>query len=390
MLVTAAFIGPGTVTSAALAGAAHGYALVWTLLFATLATIVLQDMAARVALARGTGLAAALRDAAPGRGAQLGTAALLFAALALGNAAYEGGNLAGAALGLAVLGGTDTGSALAIAALAMAAGMLVLVGSPAWLERLLIGCVALMSLAFVGAAIATRPAWPALAQGLIPSVPADGALLAMALIGTTIVPYNLFLHAARLSERGAAPASIGAVRSDTIGSIAIGGVISIAILVTAAGTGLGGASGADLAAVIAAIERDYGAGARIGLGLGLAAAGLSSALTAPLATGYVLAELIGGDPARRAAIRRGAALAVVLIGAGIALSGLNPVHMIVVAQAANGLLLPIAAGFLLWLSSRRAVMGALGNGPAMTILGGMVLIICIALGIRLILRATGL
>ena len=51
MLVTAAFIGPGTVTACASAGIGFGYALLWALVFATLATIILQNMAARVAYA---------------------------------------------------------------------------------------------------------------------------------------------------------------------------------------------------------------------------------------------------------------------------------------------------------------------------------------------------
>ena len=56
MLVSAAFIGPGTVTACTLAGAKFGYALLWALLFATFATIILQGMASRVALVTRKGL----------------------------------------------------------------------------------------------------------------------------------------------------------------------------------------------------------------------------------------------------------------------------------------------------------------------------------------------
>ncbi|MCA8893259.1 MAG: divalent metal cation transporter, partial [Hyphomonas sp.] len=55
-LVAAAFIGPGTVTACTLAGANFGYALIWALVFATAATMVLQDMAARLGIASGKGL----------------------------------------------------------------------------------------------------------------------------------------------------------------------------------------------------------------------------------------------------------------------------------------------------------------------------------------------
>ena len=41
----AAFIGPGTVTTASKAGAEYGFALMWALLFSVLATLVLQELA---------------------------------------------------------------------------------------------------------------------------------------------------------------------------------------------------------------------------------------------------------------------------------------------------------------------------------------------------------
>ena len=98
-LVAAAFIGPGTVTACTLAGANFGYALIWALVFATVATVVLQDMSARLGIAGGMGLGEAL--VAPGTPAALKwlSIVLVLAALALGNAAYEAGNLSGGALG---------------------------------------------------------------------------------------------------------------------------------------------------------------------------------------------------------------------------------------------------------------------------------------------------
>ena len=84
-LVAAAFIGPGTVTACTLAGANFGYALIWALVFATIATMVLQDMAARLGIASGKGLGEAL--IAPGTPIVLKwlSVALVMAALALGN-----------------------------------------------------------------------------------------------------------------------------------------------------------------------------------------------------------------------------------------------------------------------------------------------------------------
>ena len=59
-LVAAAFIGPGTVTACAIAGASFGFALVWALVFATVATIILQSMSARLGVAGRVGLGEAM------------------------------------------------------------------------------------------------------------------------------------------------------------------------------------------------------------------------------------------------------------------------------------------------------------------------------------------
>ncbi|MEL7130284.1 MAG: divalent metal cation transporter, partial [Pseudomonadota bacterium] len=99
-LVAAAFIGPGTVTACTLAGANFGFALVWALVFATAATIILQSMAARLGVVARLGLGEAMMKGAGQPWLKIATAGLVLGALLVGNAAYEAGNLAGGALGL--------------------------------------------------------------------------------------------------------------------------------------------------------------------------------------------------------------------------------------------------------------------------------------------------
>ena len=98
--MTAAFIGPGTVTTASIAGAEFGFSLLWALLFSVVATMLLQEMAARLGLVTRRGLAQTLRETFSG--SWLGSAAILLVvgAIGIGNAAYEAGNITGAALGL--------------------------------------------------------------------------------------------------------------------------------------------------------------------------------------------------------------------------------------------------------------------------------------------------
>jgi NRAMP (natural resistance-associated macrophage protein)-like metal ion transporter len=391
-LVAAAFIGPGTVTACTLAGANFGYALIWALVFATLATIVLQDMSARLGIAGGMGLGEAL--VAPGTPVALKwlSIVLVLAALALGNAAYEAGNLSGGALGAGAAFGLPAASQrFVVWGLAALAAVVLLIGRYKVLERLLVGLVILMSLAFAGSLLLVRPDLSALIGGLRPNLPEGSLLTAIALIGTTIVPYNLFLHAASVREKwpqGGAEA-LRAASADTRVSIGLGGLISILILSTAAaslfGSGMMIQNAGDMAA---SLEPAYGPVARLMVGTGLFAAGLSSAVTAPIATAYAVCEVTGR--AKQGRTFRGIALAVLAIGTIVASLGIKPVTLILIAQVANGFLLPIIAVFLIVTMNRRSILGDNVNGLWSNVLGGAVVIIAAGFGVRLIMRALGI
>jgi Mn2+/Fe2+ NRAMP family transporter len=87
---------------------------------------------------------------------------------------------------------------------------------------------------------------------------------------------------------------------------------------------------------------------------------------------------------------KGIALTIVAIGLGVALLGIRPLELILVAQVANGLLLPVVATFLLITMNRKSVLGDYTNGPLRNALGLLVVLIAAFLGLRLILRALGI
>ena len=396
-LVAAAFIGPGTVTACTLAGASFGFALLWALAFATFATIILQSMAARLGVSSRLGLGEALMSGAGHPVLKFLIGALVILALGLGNAAYESGNLLGGALGAdAIFGNSDpirfTQVVLAISALAAAA---LLLGGYKLIEKFLVVLVILMALAFAASAVLVKPDLVAMARGLIPSVPENGLLTAIALIGTTIVPYNLFLHAAAVQKRwpNSDDVSVEEAVSDTRISVGLGGLISILILSTAAaslfGQGIKVSSASDMAA---AIEPTYGIYARYLVGLGLLAAGLTSAITAPMATAYALTEIMGRKSGRSyEVLYRGTALLILLIGTGVAVfNQKNPVNVILIAQIANGILLPVIGTSLLFAMNRKSLLGDRVNGLWGNILGGGVVAVTFLLGARLGLRALGI
>ena len=396
-LVAAAFIGPGTVTTCTIAGAQFGFALLWGLVFATIATIILQSMAARLGAGAGLGLGEALMSGAGSGLQKFVIAGLVVVALGVGNAAYESGNISGGALGIEAMLGTESQDyrRTAVLAIAAIATCLLLFGGYKVIEKVLIGLVGIMALAFAASVILVRPDPRAVFAGLIPSLPdKDGALfMVIALVGTTVVPYNLFLHAAAVKKRwpSRGKAAVEQAVADTRFSVGLGGLISIFVLSTAAASmfqaGLEVSSGLDMAK---SLEPTFGQYSRLLIGIGLLSAGLTSAVTAPMATGFAFSELFGLSSDRHyQLIYKITALTILLIGVTVAVLGFKPTDVILLAQVANGVLLPIIAASLLYAMNRKALLGDYVNGTLSNCLGILVVFITILIGARLVFRAFG-
>ncbi|UTA46959.1 Nramp family divalent metal transporter [Simiduia sp. 21SJ11W-1] len=377
LLVAAAFIGPGTLATASQAGASFGFALLWALVFSIAATWVLQEMAARLGLVTRQGLAEALR--AHLRPAWLIKPALVLvvAAIGLGNAAYEAGNIMGATLGISAL--VPGGPVLWALLIGTLAALLLWTHRYRLLERVLVTLVVLMSTVFVVTLAMVQPDWASMAAGILrPQLPDGSAMLAIALIGTTVVPYNLFLHASSVANKWPAhtplPQALTQARWDTGLSISLGGLITLAILSTAAVAFFQTGHPFSPATMAQQLEPLLGEGARWCYGLGLFAAGLTSAIAAPMAAGFAVSGALGLQGAAAIGAQRWVSLGVVLVGTVFAALGTKPLVAIVFAQAFNGFLLPIVAIFLLYVMNQRALLGSHANGWLANLLGGLVVI----------------
>jgi Mn2+/Fe2+ NRAMP family transporter len=390
-IVAAAFIGPGTVTTATLAGANYGFVLLWALTFSIVATLVLQEMAARLGLVTGDGLGEAIRERfAPGV-KRLIAVFLVIGAIAFGNAAYETGNLLGASLGLAGIAGGDVRFfAVLFGSIAFA---LLWTGRYRAIEGFMIAMVVLMSVVFLVTSITLRPDVGELLRGMfVPRIPDDGRALVVAvgLIGTTVVPYNLFLHAATVREKWGSVDGLRAARLDLVLSIVLGGVVSMAIVATSAaalaGTDSEIASATDMATQLEPLLGDW---ARVFFAAGLLAAGFTSTITAPLAAAYATAGALGWSRDMRTTRFRAVWMIVLCSGVAFAAAGVRPVPAILFAQVANGVLLPAVAIFLLLAVNDRSRMKDRANGLVANVVGGIIVLVTIFLGTWAVYRAVG-
>ena len=154
-IVAAAFIGPGTVTTATIAGSSYGYTLLWAILFSVLATNILQEMSARLGLVGKIGVGEAIRVKLPSGFIKIIVVGLVLAAILVGNAAYEAGNISGAALGINVSPWTVNGGSInpAILLIGVVAAIVLYSGKHKFIERALILLVAVMGLVFMVSAL---------------------------------------------------------------------------------------------------------------------------------------------------------------------------------------------------------------------------------------------
>ena len=378
-LVAAAFIGPGTVTTCTKSGASAGYTLLWAMLFSTIATIVFQEMAARLGIVTQKGLSENIRDRIKNPILKTIAVIIVIVAIFVGNCAYETGNLTGGILGIqAVVPSLKT--EVIVIVLSLLAALLLWSGNYKRIEKFLTGLVILMSVVFLATAIASKPDWAAVIKGLFtPSMGENNLMTVVGLSGTTVVPYNLFLHASSSSERwtSGSKEDIANARFDSILSIGLGGLVSMAIII-AAGANLYGTdtainNGADMAL---AVEPILGSWAKWFIAIGLLAAGFSSAITAPLAAAFATTGSLGMEKDMKSNKFRAIWLVVLIIGAVIAVVlGASPTELILVAQAANAIILPLIAFFVLYCVNSKS-MGEYKNGIISNILGVVIIVVC--------------
>ena len=378
VLIAAAFIGPGTVTLCTIAGASFGYSLIWAIILSIFSTIVLQEMSLRIGLITKMNLAQVIRINIKSKFLNRLLLILIISSILIGNAAYEAGNITGASLGISAILNSQSINYIPIF-IGLIAFIVLYQGDYKVLERSLVFLVLIMSISFFITAIITKPDINALINGVItPKIDSNNLTIILGLIGTTVVPYNLFLHSSLVYEKWNSVNKLKVARFESFFSILIGGLVSLSIIITAASVNNKDVNGViDLAK---GLEPLYGNFAIYFLGIGLFASGITSSITAPLAAAYVAKSCFGWQDSLKSRKFRAIWIIILIIGVLVSMVKINPIEIIKFAQFSNSLLLPIIAIILLWLINNKNIISNKYSYRYQNIFGFLIVIISLILG----------
>jgi Mn2+/Fe2+ NRAMP family transporter len=314
---------------------------------------------------------------------------LVLGAIVVGNAAYEGGNISGAVLGWnEILPSLN----IVIEDIEFRLSPLIIGGIAFWLlysgnfkriQNFLVGLVVIMSVVFLATAIMIAPDISEIAKGLfVPKASSEEIITVIALIGTTVVPYNLFLHASSVQQKYTKASQLSDLRKENLVAIILGGVISICIVITSAASGSSGSEIKNAADMAIQLEPLLGSWAKSFLGLGLVAAGISSAITAPLAAAFAAKGILGWEVDMKHLKFKSVWITILVIGVLFSMLNFSPVSIIQFAQVANGILLPLVAVFLVYIVNRKDLLGEYVNSTLQNVLGGIVILSALLIGFR--------
>lgn len=332
-VISAAFIGPGTVTTAVTAGSQFKLELLWAITFATISCIILQEVSARISIVSGMTFGESLvKRFGKSHGVKLQW--IIGGAVVLGCAAYEAGNILGAVSGMILITGWNA-TVLTII-ISVTAGVVLWVGGRKWISNIMISLVAIMGIAFTSLALSQSFSMGELiSASFVPSIPAGSELLVLGLVGTTIVPYSIFIGSG-ISKGQTLPL----MRIGLVISILIGGFITATILVA----GIGVQDFSSFLSLSQSISQQVGTWGSIALALGLFAAGFSSAITSPYAASLIATTVFGIEKKNTIRMIWGSVL---LTGFIFGVSGIKPIPVILAVQALNGLILPLITAYLI-------------------------------------------
>jgi manganese transport protein len=360
-IASVAYVDPGNFATNMAGGAQFGYALGWVVLTANLMAMLVQSLSAKLGIATGRSLPEVCRDRLPRRAVLLLWLQAEAVAMATDLAEFTG-----AALGLHLVFGLPMWDCALLAGLTTFAVLGMEVRGFRRLEAVITGLVVVVVLAFALEIFKSSPPPAAVASGVFePKLPGGAALLAVSIIGATVMPHVIYLHSSLTQQRivGTHPAERRKIFRfeivDILIAMGLAGAINLAMLATAAAVfnarGLASAGG-DLGQVYTGLNGYLGAHAGTVFGIALLVSGIASSCVGTMSGQVVMQGFLHRQVpvfARRAVTM---VPALVLIAVGF-----SATRALVLSQVLLSFGIPFALIPLVVFTRDRRLMGTLAN-----------------------------
>ncbi len=384
-----AYVDPGNFATNMAGGAQFGYALGWVVLGANLMAMLVQTLSAKLGIATGLSLPEVCRERLDRR-----VVVFLWLQAEAVAMATDLAEFTGAALGLHLVFGLPLWISALLAGIAAFAVLAMEVGGFRRLEAAITALVGVVVVAFCLELLLARPPAAAVAGGVFtPRLPGGAALLAVSIVGATVMPHVIYLHSALVRGRVPVNDSETAARRrlfhfeivDVLCAMGLAGLINLAMLATAAAvffTRGDTSAGSDLGRVVAGLNAYAGAHAGTVFGIALLVSGVASSCVGTM-SGQVVME---GFLRRRIPVflRR----AVTMLPAIVVLAlGFSPTRALVLSQVFLSFGIPFALIPLVAFTARRSVMGPLVNRLATTAAAVAVTTVIVSLNVYLLATA---
>ena len=391
-MLTAAIVGPGSITAASIAGSGFGFELVWVVVFAVFSTAVLQDMAARLGLISHQGLSESISNISSSPRVNNVTVLLVVITLAVGNSCLAASSITGMAISLQML--SNNHSIITLVFFSAAIAMIIpVIGVKQAVQPVLTGLIIMMVLSFLATMLIKPPSIDVLIKGLMPSIPDHSLFTIVAMLGSMATPYHLFLHSSTTAEKWSAQYPPDAIlrcsRLDTLTSVAIAGVMMIAVMSTSATTYFShGITIQNLEDIALQLEPSLGSMAQLLFGAGLFAASLTSAITCPMATAFAVCGVLKPGNNQIDSIEFKIIWLLVLMAGTVTvlLFSPHPINVVMLSQALNGAILPVLALLLLITVNKTRKVKDYINCKMANILSLLIVISTFALGIAHVMK----
>jgi manganese transport protein len=386
-VASVAYVDPGNFATNIAGGSQFRYNLLWVLLWSNLMAILVQLLSAKLGIATGRSLPRNCRDHFP-RVPNL----LLWIAAEISALATDLAEFLGAALGLSLLFG------LALFPAALVTGVLVFMILSVErlgfrrLEYVIMAFVGVISLAYVAELWLARPPWGLIARHVIvPTIDSSSIYVAVGMLGATVMPHVVYLHSALVLPRRAELGHTDHHRHFRLERLEVLLAMNLAWVINSAMVIMSAAVFHAHGVQVASIEQAHhtlgpllGEFSSLLFAVALLASGLSSSAVGTLAGQVILEGFLNVRMSifLRRLITMIPALVVIALG-------FDPLQILVLSQVCLSFSLPFAVGPLVYLTSRRAVMGAHVNRPLTTALATLVTTIIIGLNGLLLYQVFG-